>query len=154
EKRTGDDAAPRAVHQPADVGGELLRLGSRQHHAVVERVQEAPFRDPALLLDQLAMHDRDLAGWTAEADPAELPPVAERLGATRNLRRCRIHHEPPAAGTLTAAMKQSLDGIVDAAGRLRAPSHITGAAAAASISVQISPSSNCTSTSSPLATLP
>jgi hypothetical protein len=45
--------APGAVHQPADVGGELLRLWSGQQHAVVERVQEAAFADPAPFLDQL-----------------------------------------------------------------------------------------------------
>ena len=36
-----DEAAARAVHQPADIDGELLRLGARQQqHAVVQRVQE------------------------------------------------------------------------------------------------------------------
>ena len=28
--------APSAVHQPTDVGGQLLRLGSRQDHAVIQ----------------------------------------------------------------------------------------------------------------------
>ena len=41
--------APGAVHQPADVGRELLRLRAGQHHAVVQRVQEAPLADPAPL---------------------------------------------------------------------------------------------------------
>jgi len=40
------------MHQPADIGGKLLRLGSRQQHAVIERVQEPVFGDPALLVDQ------------------------------------------------------------------------------------------------------
>ena len=62
----GDDAAPRAVHQPADVDGELLRLGAGQQHAVVERVQEALLAEPAPALDQLAVHDRDLPGRAAE----------------------------------------------------------------------------------------
>ena len=63
----GDEPAARAVHQPADVGGELLRLGPGQQHAVVERMEEALFADPALLLDQDAVHDRDLSGGAAEA---------------------------------------------------------------------------------------
>ena len=66
EQHAGDDAAERAVHEPADVGGELLRLGARQEHAVVQRVQEAVLADPALLLDEDAVHDRDLAGRAAE----------------------------------------------------------------------------------------
>ncbi len=41
EQRAGDDPTPGTVHEPADVGGELLRLGTGQHHAIVERVQEA-----------------------------------------------------------------------------------------------------------------
>ena len=56
----------RAVHQPADVDGELLRLGAGQQHAVVERVQEPLLADPAAPLDQLAVHDRDLACRPAE----------------------------------------------------------------------------------------
>src|SRR5262245_47247029 len=67
EKPAGDDAAERAMHQPADIGRELLRLRARQQHAIIERMQEPLFRYPALLLDQNAMHDRDLAGGTAEA---------------------------------------------------------------------------------------
>ena len=79
EQAAGDEAAPRAVQQPADVGGELLRLGARQHHAVRERVQEAALADPAPLLDQRAMHDRDLAGGSAEADEPQLEPEPCRL---------------------------------------------------------------------------
>ncbi len=77
EQCPGDDAAPAAMHQPADVGGELLRLGAGQHHAVVQRVQEAAFGNPAPVIDQLLMHDRNLAGRTAEADEAELEPEQE-----------------------------------------------------------------------------
>ena len=40
EQPAGHDAAERAVHQPADIGRELLRLGPGQQHAVVERVQK------------------------------------------------------------------------------------------------------------------
>jgi hypothetical protein len=68
------------VHQPADVDGELLRLGAGQEHAVVERVQEPFFGEPAAALDQLAVHDGDLARRAAETDEAELDPEAKRLG--------------------------------------------------------------------------
>jgi len=83
EQRAGDDAAPGAVHQPADVDGELGRLGPGQQHAVVEGVQEAPLGDPAAALHQLLVHHGDLTGRAAEADEAELQPVAEGF-AERN----------------------------------------------------------------------
>ena len=79
KKPAGDDAAERAMHQPADIGRKLLRLWARQQHAIVERMQEALLRHPALLLDQDAMHDRDLTGGAAEAEPRDLQPGQERL---------------------------------------------------------------------------
>ena len=70
----GDDAARGPVQQPADIGGELLRLGAGQQHAVVERVQEPVLADPALLLDQDAVHDRDLPGRAAEGERGDAQP--------------------------------------------------------------------------------
>src|SRR3546814_5552533 len=40
EQAARNDAADGPVHQPADIGGQLLRLGPRQQHAVVERSEE------------------------------------------------------------------------------------------------------------------
>ena len=85
-RHAGHDAAERAVHQPADIGRELLRLGPRQQHAVVERVQEPALRNPALLLDQDAVHDRDLAGRTAEAQARDAQPDPERLAQRHAVR--------------------------------------------------------------------
>ena len=79
EQPAGHDAAERAVHQPTDIGGELLGLGSRQEHAVVQGVQEPCLGDPALLLDKDAMHDRDLSGRAAEAEHGDARPDPERL---------------------------------------------------------------------------
>src|SRR5438067_1049172 len=89
EERTGCDPTPASMYKPPDVSRQLRRLGTRQTQAVVERVQEARLGDPAFLLDQLAMHDRDLSGRAAEADPAELPPIGECLAARRRQRRVR-----------------------------------------------------------------
>jgi len=90
EQRTGHDAAPGAVHQPSDVGGELLGFGAGQQHAVVQRMQEPVLADPAPSFDELGMHDRDLACGPAETDEAELEPEAERFGeADRRRLRCR-----------------------------------------------------------------
>src|SRR2546430_8169239 len=120
------------MHQPADVGRELLRLGAGENHAVIERVQEASLGDPALLLDELAMHDRDLPGRTAEADPAEFPPVAQRLGACRRSRFSAVRIHPIQR---------------DRGADFRRAEFIRPLR-------QMSPSSNCTSTSSPAAMLP
>ena len=73
-------AAAGAVHQPADVGGELLRLGAGQEHAEVEGVQEAAVAEPAPLLDQGAVHDGDLPGGAAEGEERDARPDARRLG--------------------------------------------------------------------------
>ena len=66
EQSAGDEAASKAVEQPADVDGELLGLRPGEQHAVVEGVQEPPLTDPPLLVDQGALHDGDLAGRSAE----------------------------------------------------------------------------------------
>jgi hypothetical protein len=87
------------VHQPADVGGKLLRLWPGQQHAIVEGVQEPLFTDPAFLVDEDAVHDRDLPGRTAEREHRDAQPdpkgLAERdrLGARRGccFRRHRSH---------------------------------------------------------------
>ena len=41
---------------------------------MAQRVQESLIADPPLLLDQLVMHDGDVSGCTAEADPSQLEP--------------------------------------------------------------------------------
>lgn len=76
------------MHQPANVGGQLLSLGPREHHAVVERMQKTVLRDPAAPLNQFLVHERDLPSGAAEADAAQLEPEAESLGP-RNRGRWR-----------------------------------------------------------------
>src|SRR5882757_2963281 len=93
EEHTGHDAAGGPVQQPADIGGKLLRFGSRQQHAVVERMQEAPLRDPVLLLDEDAVHHRDLAGGPAETEHRDAEPYDERFAegdAVRVIGRCDL----------------------------------------------------------------
>ena len=51
-----------SLMEPTDIGRKLLRLRSRQQHAVVQRVQESPLADPAPALDELGVHHRDLPG--------------------------------------------------------------------------------------------
>src|SRR5215831_3707628 len=52
-------SAPAAMHQPADIGRELLCFGTGKHHAVVERVKKASFGNPAPAFHQFVVHDRD-----------------------------------------------------------------------------------------------
>ncbi|SVJ78553.1 Uncharacterised protein [Klebsiella pneumoniae] len=79
KQHPGDDASPGFMHQPADIGRQLLSLRARQDHTKVERVQESPFRDPASVIHQLLVHHGDLPGRPAEADEAELQPEANCL---------------------------------------------------------------------------
>ena len=57
EQGAGHHPAPAAVHQPADVGGQLLGLGAGQHHAVIQGMQKAALRDPAVAFHQLLVHE-------------------------------------------------------------------------------------------------
>ena len=80
EQHPGDHPAARAVQQPAEVDRELLRLRPRQQHAEVERVQEPRLADPALLVDEDAVHHRDLPGRAAEGQRRDPQPDPHRLG--------------------------------------------------------------------------
>ena len=87
EKHASHDAAGCPVQQPADIGRKLLRFGSRQQHAIVERMQETRVRNPALLVHQDAVHDRDLPGRPAETQKRDASPdfdgVAQGDAVTR-----------------------------------------------------------------------
>ena len=80
---SGHDAAERPVHEPADIGGELLRLRPRQQGAEPEPVQEAPLRDPAPLVHQDAVHHGDLPGRPAEGERRHPQPDWDGLGQRR-----------------------------------------------------------------------
>ena len=79
EQAAGHDAAGGTMQQPADIGRELLRLRSRQQHAVVQCVQEPAFGNPVFFLDQDAMHHRDLSGRTAETQDGDPQPDPKGL---------------------------------------------------------------------------
>ena len=74
EEPAGDQPPPGAVQQPAQVGGQLDGLRTRQQLAVIQGVQEAGFRDPAPLVHQFAVEHGDLAGGAAEAHQAQVQP--------------------------------------------------------------------------------
>ena len=59
---------------PPDIDRELLCFRSGKDHAMAQGMEEASVADPPLLLDQLVMHDGDVSGCTAEADPSQLAP--------------------------------------------------------------------------------
>ncbi len=87
EQGARGQAAADAVEQPADVDRELLRLGTGQQHAVVQRVQEPALTDPAAPVDQLALHHGDLAGRAAEGLPGDREPRAQRRAERDQVRR-------------------------------------------------------------------
>ncbi len=106
EEHAGHDSSPRSVQKPADVDRELLRFRPRQEHAVREGVKKALLGDPAPPVHEVPLHDRDLAGRSAEADESESEPVAEGLpepDVSRTLPiplflRPRLRHARPIPG--------------------------------------------------------
>ena len=90
EPKSGRDPSPGTVEPPPEVGGELLGLGPGQEHAEIQRVEKMGVADPAIFLDQLPVHDRDLPGRAAETDESQLDPESQGLrkgGMARHLRR-------------------------------------------------------------------
>ena len=79
EAEAGNQPAAHAVQPPAEVDRELQRLGAGQQHAEIESVGESSLVDPAALIDELAVHDGDLARRSAERDEAEAQPEARRV---------------------------------------------------------------------------
>src|SRR5580698_5195141 len=70
---------------PTDIDRKLLCFRSGEDHAMAQRMEEASVADPPLLLDQLIMHDGDVSGCTAEADPPQLAPEMQRCLKGRSL---------------------------------------------------------------------
>ncbi|MNX79928.1 hypothetical protein D3C86_1115740 [compost metagenome] len=86
KQHASNHPAPGSMHQPTDIGCQLLSLWPRKQHAVVEGMQESALGYPAPPLHQFLVHDRDLSGWPAEADEAELQPEPERFTKTDRFR--------------------------------------------------------------------
>lgn len=80
EQEPRNQPAPDAVKPPANVGRQLHRLRAGQEHAEVEAAQKSPIVDPALLIDQNAMHEGDLSGRSAERQQTDLRPRSRRFG--------------------------------------------------------------------------
>ena len=62
------------MSSPADVCRELVRLRAREQHAKTQGMCELILIKPAALLDDFAVHDRNLAGWAAEPGRANAGP--------------------------------------------------------------------------------
>jgi len=54
---------------------------------MAQRMKEPSIADPPLFLDQLIVHDRNVSGGTAEADPSQLEPETQRCPEGRSRRR-------------------------------------------------------------------
>ncbi len=84
EQKPGDEASLHAVGQPAGICGELLRLGPRQEHAEIQRVQVAHLAEPAFLLNDDAVHQGDLRRRPAEAQKADARESAGEVAERRH----------------------------------------------------------------------
>ena len=77
QKQAAGDQPPRdAMHQPAQIGGQLDGLGAWQNHAVIQGMQIAPLREPAAPLHQLPMHQGNLTRRSSKAHQPQLQPEA------------------------------------------------------------------------------
>ena len=72
--------SPDSMHQPPDIGRQLLSFGPREQHAEVECVQEPVLADPLFLVDEDAVHHSDLPRRPAKAKGSDLSPCPCSLG--------------------------------------------------------------------------
>jgi hypothetical protein len=79
EEKPADEAPGHARHPPPGIGGQLHRLGPGQEHAEAQRLQVLLFGEPAAVLDQFAVHQRDLRRRAAEGQKADAPEDADKL---------------------------------------------------------------------------
>lgn len=77
EQGAGSDSAADAMHEPPDVRRQLLGLRTWQHHAVVQRMQEALFAHPPAPVNQFPMHHCDLTSGPAETVQPDIGPYAQ-----------------------------------------------------------------------------
>ena len=111
KQNTGHNAAPCFVHQPANVGGQLLGFWSGQYHAVIECMKKTFFRKPTPAHHQLFVHDGNLASRPTKADEAQLEPKNKGLPKTHFFRsfsqviqRCCINRVHPSIIICNARM--------------------------------------------------
>ena len=72
------------MQPPTDVGRKLHCLRPGQQHAEVERWQKLALLDPPLLVNENAMHEGDLSGWTTKRQKAELRPHGDSFAERRH----------------------------------------------------------------------
>jgi hypothetical protein len=80
--RQNEQCAPRsarlgAMQEPADIDCELLCFRAWKQHAEVERMEETLLPDPLFLVDQDAVHHRDLPGRAAKAQRRDAGKTCE-----------------------------------------------------------------------------
>jgi hypothetical protein len=70
---------------PPDIDGKLLCFRPGKNHAMAQCMEEHSVADPPPLLDQFVVHDGDVSGCAAEADPSQLEPETECCHEGRSL---------------------------------------------------------------------
>ena len=80
EQQPRHQAAAHAMHQPAEIGCQLLRLWPRQQHAEIERMEKTRIGYPMALFHHFTMHHRNLRRRPTEGQQTNAEPHAQSLG--------------------------------------------------------------------------
>ena len=89
KQQPGNQAPAQTMGQPADIGSKLHGFRPRQQHAEIQRVQKPVIGNPFAVLNDLAMHQRNLASRSAKGQQSDLRPDGKHLGKGRGFDCCR-----------------------------------------------------------------
>ena len=77
KERSGYDPSWDSMQEPANVNGELLRLGTGKKHAVIQGMEKATITYPAFLFNQISVHNRYLTDRTTKTVKSDVDPDPE-----------------------------------------------------------------------------
>ena len=74
-----------AIHQPAEIGCQLLRFRPRQERTEIQRMQKPAIADPAPLIDKFTMHQSDLARRATKGQTSDPRPDGDCIPKRRQV---------------------------------------------------------------------
>lgn len=95
EEQACGQATAHAMKLPADIGRQPLGFGSGQQGAEVPGAKVGALLDPALVIDEHPVHQRDLTGRATKVDEPDLPECRQQVVERGLCRSCFRHVSPP-----------------------------------------------------------